>query len=297
LDDVVADAERVESQGFDSFWLANISGFDALTALAVAGARTQRIELGTFVVPTFPRHPIAMAQQALTTQAATGNRLALGIGLSHRVSMQDRLGFDWDHPIRHMREYLSVLNPLLDQQPVTFEGQEFRVNGAQLTVPGASRPSLLVAALGPQMLKLTGKMADGTALWMGGAKYLRDHAVPTISAAAEQAGRSVPRVVAALPFCVTADDAETGRAKELCGRMFERYGMLPSYRAILDREGAETPVDVAVIGTDDEVRQRLAELADAGATEFAAALFSPDRDTARSVDLLQQIRQESPASS
>jgi len=124
--------------------MANIFGLDALTTLALAGARTTRIELGTFVVPTFPRHPFAMAQQALTVQGACGNRLALGIGLSHLVTMQDRLGFDWDHPIRHMREYLSVLNPLLAQEPATFEGQEFRVSGAQLGVPGSAAPPVLV---------------------------------------------------------------------------------------------------------------------------------------------------------
>ncbi|HAX23740.1 MAG TPA: LLM class F420-dependent oxidoreductase [Chloroflexi bacterium] len=265
----VADAER---RGFSSAWLANIRGVDALTALAVAGAQTERIELGTFIVPTFPRHPTAMAQQALTVQAATGNRLALGIGLSHRVSMEQGLGFDWSHPIRHTREYLATLIPLLAQELVSFEGEEYTVRGFQLAIPGATPPPVLVAALGPQMLRLTGAMADGTAIWLGGARYIAETATPTIREAAARAGRPEPRVVAGLPICVT-DNA--GKVRDKMAQAFSRYGELPSYRAILDREGAAGPADVAIVGDEAEVRAGLADLAAAGVTDFAASLFVP----------------------
>ncbi|HUG16007.1 MAG TPA: TIGR03564 family F420-dependent LLM class oxidoreductase [Thermomicrobiales bacterium] len=263
---------EADEAGFASAWLSHIRGADALTVLALAGQQAQRIELGTFVIPTYPRHPSALAQQALTMQAATANRLTLGIGLSHRVSMEAQLGFDWDHPIRHMREYLTCLNPLLAQQRAHFEGEEFILRGYEITIPGAEPPPVLVAALGPQMLKLAGAMAHGTAIWMGGATYIAEHVIPRISAAASDAGRPAPRIVAGLPIAVTERGDEV-RAK--AAQVFERYGQLPSYRAILDREGAGTPADVALIGSDGEVRAGLQALADAGVTDFAASVFTP----------------------
>jgi F420-dependent oxidoreductase-like protein len=287
LGQLVRQIEQAEAIGLASAWLANIAGADALTVLALAGQATERIELGTFVIPTYPRHPAALAQQALTVQSAVGNRLALGIGLSHRVTMEERLGFDWDHPIRHMREYLSALTPLLRQEAVEFTGEEFRINGYQLTLPGATPPHVLVAALGPQMLKLTGRMADGTAIWMGGARYIAEHAAPTINAAAEAAGRPAPRIVAGLPVCVT-DTPDTVR--ETAARAYERYGELPSYRAILDREGADTPADVSLIGSAAAVRAGIQSLADAGVTDFAAAMFTPRGiDPAPTMALLKEL--------
>ena len=284
LVDRIADAE---ARGFRSAWLANIRGLDALTALASAGRQTREIELGTFVVPTYPRHPSALAQQALTVQAAAQGRLTLGIGLSHRVSMETALGFDWSHPIRHMREYLTCLRPLLAGEEVSYAGEEFRLNGYQLTVPGAAPPPILVAALGPQMLQLTGRLADGTAIWMGGPRYIADHVRPAITRAAEEAGRPAPRIVAGLPVCVT-DRAEVVRQR--AASAYERYGQLPSYRAILDREGAAGPADVALIGREDEVTEGLHKLATAGATDLAAAIFAPrGEDPARTQALLENV--------
>src|SRR5215218_4485916 len=163
IDAVVAQFEQAEARGFASAWIPSVRSYDAMMAIALAGRVTSRIEMATFVVPTYPRHPSALAEQALTTQAATGGRFTLGIGLSHRVSMQDRLGFDWDHPVRHLREYLTCLAPLLRQEPTTFAGQEYQLDEAQVTVPDATPPSILVAALGPQLLRVTGRLADGTA--------------------------------------------------------------------------------------------------------------------------------------
>src|SRR5882724_12088296 len=135
IDGVLAAFEDAEARGFDSAWLPNIRGYDALGVLALAGRVTRKIELATFVTPTYPRHPAALAQQALTTQAASGGRLTLGIGLSHRVTMEAGLGFDWNHPVRHLREYLSCLGPLLRGEPTTFAGEEYKLDGYQLTVP------------------------------------------------------------------------------------------------------------------------------------------------------------------
>lgn len=283
--ELVGQIARAEARGFASVWAPNVRGADALTVLALAGSQTRTVELGTFVVPTYPRHPAALAQQALTVQAITGGRLALGIGLSHRVVMEGMLGFDWNHPLRHMREYLHCLSALLSGEPAHFAGAEFHVEGYQLTVPGAAPPPVLVAALGPQMLRLAGRLADGTAIWMGGPRYLADHAVPAITGAAREAGRPAPRIVAGLPVCVTE---RAGEVRQQAATAFERYGQLPSYRAVLDKEGAAGPGDVSLIGREEEVRAGLDALAAAGATDLAAAVFAPPgEDPARTYALLQ----------
>ena len=285
LDGVLGQIERAEALGFNSVWVPSVRSFDALTVLALAARLTKRVELGTFVTPTYPRHPAALAEQALTVQAASGGRLVLGIGLSHRVTMENMLGFDWSHPIRHMREYLTCLNQLLSGQPTSFAGEEFRIEGYQLSVTGATPPQVLVAALGPQLLRLTGRLADGTAIWMGGPRYLAEHAVPTISAAAREAGRPAPRVLAGLPICVT-DNGDEVRAR--AARAFERYGQLPSYRAVLDREGAAGPADVSLIGDEAQVRAGLATLAAAGATDLGASVYAPrGEDAERTYALLK----------
>lgn len=284
---LVREAQRAERAGFHSVWVSNIFGFDALTVLALAGRETEHIELGTFVVPTYPRHPVALAQQALTVQAATGGRLTLGIGLSHRVVIEGRFGLDYSRPLRHMREYLTVLNGLLAQEPVEFTGELYRVS-AQLAIADAPKPPVLVAALGPAMLRLAGRLADGTATWMGGLAYLRDVAVPTIRAATAQAGRPAPRVVAGLPVCVT-DDADA--ARRAAAIIFARYGELPSYRATLERGGARGPADVAIVGTEAEVEAQLRALAEAGVTDFSGSPFAAERggSTARTYELLAAL--------
>ena len=186
--------ERADALGLHAVWMPNISsrGFDAAMALALGGARTARLELGTFVVPTFTRHPVVMAQQALTAQAATGGRFVLGIGLSHRVSMEGQFGFDFSRPIRHMREYLTCLAALFSGQTVDFAGEEFRIRSfALIPPPGVAPPPILVAALGPQMLRLAGQLSAGTAIWVGGPRYVAV-AAKAIGAAAREAGRPAP---------------------------------------------------------------------------------------------------------
>ena len=159
LSDHVRRAQEAEADGFDSFWLAQVFGADVLTVIALAGEKTNRIELGTAVVPTFPRHPVVLAQQALTAQAATGGRLTLGVGVSHKSTIEGWLGLSYDRPASHMKEYLSVLRPLLNEEGVNFTGKEFRVNTA-LQVPDAMTCPVLVSALGPRMLAIAGELAD-----------------------------------------------------------------------------------------------------------------------------------------
>ena len=278
LGQMLAAFERAEGAGFDAAWMPNIFAFDAVTMLALAGRVTSRLELGTFVVPTYPRHPVALAQQALTASAATNGRFTLGIGLSHKVVIENMLGLDYSKPVRHMREYLSVLTPLLSGEQVIHRGEEYRAM-ARVTVPDAPKPPVIVAALGPQMLRLAGKMADGTATWMGGPRYLRETAIPAIRAAAAEAGRPAPRIVSGFPIAVTSrvDDAKAAAAK-----VFANYGALPSYRAVLDVEGAPGPADIAIIGSERDVEAQVRQLAADGVTDLNASVFPVAGDAAAS---------------
>ena len=281
-------AEDAEQQGFDSFWLPQVFGADVLTVIALAGQRTNRIELGVAVVPTFPRHPVVLAQQALTAQTATGGRFTLGIGVSHQSTIEDWLGLSYDKPARHIREYLSVLRPLLNEEGVDFHGREFRVNGA-LQVPDAMPCPVLVAALGPVMLGIAGELADGTITWMAGVKTVETHIVPRIRSAASGAGRAEPRVCVGVPVAVT-DNADA--ARERAARLFHSYGLLPSYRRMLDMEGVQGPADVAVVGNEADVERQLRSFADAGATDILATVFSVDASPTsveRTNSLLQSL--------
>lgn len=270
IDAAVAAARDVEAQGFHGYHVPQIFGFDALTLLAVVGREVPRIELGTGVVPTYPRHPLMLAAQALTTQQASDGRLLLGIGLSHQIVIETMLGLSYEKPARHMREYLAVLMPLLHGQPVSTSGETISVN-AGLAVQGVPAPPVLVAALGPVMLRLAGTVADGTVTWMTGTRTVEGHIAPTISAAASDAGRPPPRIVMALPTAVTDDPDE---ARTAAASTFEIYGYLPSYRAMLDREGAAGPAEVALAGSEDVVRAGIEAAFEAGATEFVAVPFS-----------------------
>lgn len=282
---LVERAIAAERAGFASAWLPQVGTVDALTALALAGRDTTRIELGTAVVPTYPRHPVMLAEQALTVQNATGNRLALGIGLSHKFFIEGSLGLDYSKPISHTRDYLCILNDLLSGEKVDYSGDEYRVK-AQLSVVDARRPPVLVAALGPAMLRLCGRLADGTITWMGGINYLRDVAIPAMSAAAEEAGRSAPRFVSMVPVLLT-NDADA--ARETVNAAFSMYGRVPSYRATLDRGGVAMPADVAVIGDDNELEAQLHAYADLGVTDFAAVVPPSAPTAGATVELLASL--------
>jgi 5,10-methylenetetrahydromethanopterin reductase len=286
IDQAVSGAKAAAEQGFSGYWVSQIFGFDNLTVLAIVGREVPGIELGTGVVPTYPRHPMMLAQQALTVQAATGGRLALGIGLSHQIVIENMFGLSFDKPLRHMREYLSILVPLIQTGSVSFTGETLSTS-ASIDVPGSSPCPVLVAALGPKMLELAGTVADGTVTWMTGANTLGTYTVPTITKAAASAGRPSPRIGAAMPVCVTSD---TDGARARAARVYQMYGMLPSYRAMLDREGAAGPEDLAIIGDEGHVRSEVTRLEDAGVTDFVAAEFgSGDDEQQRTRELLRSL--------
>lgn len=280
----VATATAARDDGFAHYWLPQIFGLESMTVLAVVGREVEGIGLGTAVVPTYPRHPVTMAQEALTVQQASGGRFTLGIGLSHQMVIENMFGLSFARPASHMEEYLSALMPLIRERSVAVQGETISV-AAGLTLPVIDPCPVLVAGLGPRMLRLAGSMADGTITWMTGPGTLESHIIPSITAAAD--GRDV-RVVAALPVAVTDDVAAS---KEEAARIFSIYGVLPSYRAMLDREGAEGPADVAIIGSADEVSERIRHLSAIGCTDFVAVEFSQDaKRQAATRDCLKGLR-------
>ncbi len=283
LDALVTSAKDFEARGFDTMWMANIFGIDAITAAAIIGRETKTIGLGTAVVPTYPRHPTALAQQTLTAQAACGGRFALGIGLSHQVVIESMLGLSYARRAQHMREYMAVLGPLLRGEPAKFEGEEYRVN-LTLDVPGALPVTTMLAALGDHMLRIAGQTADGTILWMTGPETIESHVGPKLRAAASESGRAEPRIVAGLPIVLTEN---VDAAREAIDKTLVIYGQLPSYRAMLDKEGAAGPADVALVGDEKTLDGEIQRLRDIGVTDFSASIV-PTEDGAveRTLDYL-----------
>jgi F420-dependent oxidoreductase-like protein len=266
LEQRILQARRLEARGIELLWLSQLYDFEALALAALLGRETRRAALGTWVVPTWPRHPSVLAQQALTAQAASGNRLLLGIGLSHRVVIEKRLGLDYSRPLRHMREYLEVLLPLLRGEPVAHEGECFRVR-LTVRVADTKAPPVLVGALGPQMLRLSARLADGVAIWLGGAAFLERFALPLLREASAEAGRPFPRLAVGLPIAVCRD---AGAARLEAARWLAQSSALPSYQGVLARGGAAGPEDVAILGDEDHVRAELAHLAALGVSDFNA---------------------------
>lgn len=283
LEEVVAQVQGFADAGLAHAWASQIFGYDALTLLAVVGRQVEGIGLGTGVVPVYPRHPQVLAQQALTVQAATGDRLLLGVGLSHQIVVEGLWGYRFERPARYMKEYLSVLVPLLAGETVDYGGEVVTAHTYAPLEIAAAPPPVLVAALGPAMLRLAGRQASGTVTWMTGVRTVGEHIVPTIATAAGEAGRPAPEVAVSLPVTVTADP-EQARAR--IDQAFALYPTLPSYRAMLDREEAERPSDIALVGGEREVRAGLRRLAEAGATDFVAAIVGDRDERQRTLELL-----------
>ena len=272
LEGLLARTQELEAAGFDSVWMPNVFGLDAMGAFTVIGRETERIELGTAVVPTYARHPVTMAQQALTVQAASRGRFTLGIGLSHKFVIEDMWGMSFERPARHMRDYLEALLPLLQGAETSVENESYRVH-ATYSVPGADPVPVLIAAMGERMLGLAGAVADGTSLWMTGPDTIESYIAPTLREAAERAGREMPRIVAAFPIAVT-DDPDAART--VVGKMLRGYSPIPSYRAMLDREGAAGPEDVAILGDERALDEALDRLEAMGVSDFSGSIMPVD---------------------
>lgn len=276
---VLEKIRAAETAGFQSVWIPNAFGLDALTVCAVAGRETETLELGAAVIPTHSRHPVYTAQQTLSTAAACGGRFVLGLGPSHAVVVEEMLGLSYARPARHVREYVSIVNELLRTGKVTFRGELYRVRASLEGVTDAACP-VLIGGLGPRMRRIAGGLADGTVTWMAGPRTLGEQIVPDVVAAAERAGRQPPRIVAGFPVVLTDDPSA---AREDAARTFAMYGSLPSYRAMLDAEGARSPGDVILAGDESGLEAAIRELASAGVTDLNAAAFGfgPNRKILR----------------
>ncbi|WP_173007880.1 TIGR03564 family F420-dependent LLM class oxidoreductase [Mycolicibacterium sp. P1-18] len=290
VDACVRNLAMLREEGFRRVWMSQMPYEpDLLTVLAVALREVPDIEVATGVVPIQNQHPMQMAQRALTVNLVSNGRLILGLGMTHQAVTEGMWGIPWDKPVRRLNEFLDGLLPLLAGDAADATGQTVTTRGA-LMIAGAPKPDVYIAALGPQLLKIAGRRTSGTCTWMTGPKTLAGHVAPTLRQAAADAGRSehAVRVVAALPVSVT-DDVDGARTQ--AAEQFKMYGVLPSYRAMLDREGYAGPEDAAIIGDEATVRDRLDELSAAGVDEYVAATFdsSPEgrartRATLRALD-------------
>ena len=289
VSEMVDHAVQAERDGFDSYWVAQLGVPDALTVLAVMGQATSTIELGSAVISTWPRHPLMLAAQALTTAELCGGRLVLGIGLAHQPSVESTLKIPFERPARHMAQYLDVLLPALSERRVSAAGDIWSGEVESLGgPPGVPAPSVMLAAMGPRMLAMAGSRTDGGILWLSGPGVIERTIAPALRAAAEDANRPEPRIVASVPFCVTD---QPGQVRGLIAAALAGYNDLPSYRGVMDAEGAGGPQDVSLIGDEAEVRAGVRAFADAGATDFAPVEIVTDDETgARTRALLKELR-------
>ena len=269
VDRLRADARWAEEAGLASVWIPQIpDDFDALTGAAVAGAETTRIEIGTAVVPVQPRHPIALAQQALSVQAVCNGRLALGLGVSHHWVIDEMLGLPYERLMPTMRAYLDVLDPAFGG-PVTVdvENELFRVHNP-LDITDITPTPVLLEALGPLMLRLCGERTDGTILWMADERAIGSHVVPTLVGAAESAGRPAPRVVAGIPMCLCRE-SEIEVAVARANRILAEAEVSPNYQKLLDHGDAQNVGDILAAGSESTIEKRLRAFTDAGATDVS----------------------------
>ncbi len=270
LGSIQADVAAAERDGFSAYWLAQSGSIDALTVYAAHGTGRNTdhgsTELGTAVIPTWTVHPQAVAAQALTTQAAIGGRLVLGLGLSQQPTVRSRWKLAWERPVRQMLDFLDILQPLLVDGAAEHDGHFWSYSGEIQQV--AAPPKVMLAALGEQMLRIAGRRSDGTVLWCVGPKTITDHIAPVINAAAADAGRPAPAIVCSLPVWVT-DDPPAARA--VLDAVLASYAELPSYAAMLEREGVSGVGELAIVGSEVEVTDRIGALAEAGATQLSAA--------------------------
>jgi 5,10-methylenetetrahydromethanopterin reductase len=274
VDTCIRDLTQARDDGFARVWMTQMPyDLDLLTVLAAAMHEVSGVKVASGVIPIQNQHPMLMAQRALTLNQIAGGRFTLGVGVTHRAVTEGMWGISWDRSVRRLSEYLDGLLPLLAGEPVNATGEMLTTRGA-LQIPDVHTPEVFVAALGPQMLRLTGRRTAGTITWMTGPKTLKEHIGPTMRAAAAEAGRpdGAVSVAAALPVAVTEDVAAV---RSLAAGQFAMYGQLPSYRAMLDREGYAGPEEAALIVDEATVRERLDEVRAAGVDEFVAIPFDP----------------------
>ncbi len=277
---LAADAAAAERAGFDSIWVPQIPGdFDAFIAITLMGQATERIELGTAVVPIQTRHPIAMAQEVMSVQAVCEGRFTPGLGVSHDWVIEGQLGLPYERPAHLMRSYLEVLNAgLRGPGSVDVENAEYRVHSPMDVTDWGPNPVLL-AALAPVMLRVAGEHASGTILWLADERAVGEHVVPRITKAAAEAGRPAPRVVAGVPVALCPND-EVDAARAWANRALGHSEYCPNYQRLLDCGDAKSEGDILAAGDESTIASRLQAFKSAGATDLAVRVLAlgPDRE-------------------
>jgi F420-dependent oxidoreductase-like protein len=281
-DQVVAQAQRAEADGFATLWFTGAVPGDPFVPMTLAARATTSIEVGTAVQQTYAAHPLLQAARAIGAAEAIGTsgRFTLGVGPSHRPAIEGRLGLSYDTPGRHTDEYVQILTALLRGEQVAFAGQEFTVNAGPLPLPEGLEVPVLVAALGPRLLRVAGQYTAGTIPWMANAQSIETHIAPLVRKAAAEAGRPAPRIAAGLPVAVHDDVAE---ARAAAAEQFANYGLLPNYQRILAHGGVSGPAEAAIVGDEASVTRQIEGLFEAGATDVWLPPFpvGPDRSASR----------------
>jgi F420-dependent oxidoreductase-like protein len=277
-------AQTAEREGFTSIWVPQIpNDFDALTAVALMGQATDRVELGTAVMPIQTRHPVAMAQQVLSTQAVCEGRFTLGLGPSHHWIVEDMLGLSYQRPAHQVRNYLEVLNAAFaGPGTVDVENDGFRVHN-ELDVTDIVPTPILVAALAPVMLRIAGEQASGTILWMADERAIGEHVVPRITKAAADVGRPAPRIVAGVPVALCRNE-EVDEARAWANRVLGHAEYSPNYQRLLEHGDATDVGDVLAGGNETAVVERLRRFRDTGATDLSVRILPIGADRAARIE-------------
>jgi F420-dependent oxidoreductase-like protein len=290
VDAVTRQAREAAEAGLGSVWFGQPFGYDAAALAGIVGREVSGVEVGTSAIPIFGRHPLLVAGQAQTSQAATHGRFHLGLALGSKAFTETAFGIPYERPIARLREFLTALRTLLETGGADFHG-ELLSTAPTLPVglPGADpRVPLLIGAMGPQALRVSGELADGILPYLAGPRALADHIVPAVTAAAEAAGRPAPRIVALVPGVVT-DDVDEVRAKATENLAF--YEQFPSYARVIELSGGRRAGDLAVIGDEKAVEAEVRRYRDAGATEvvFSGTEIAGEADRRRTWALLGEL--------
>ncbi|MFG2640700.1 LLM class F420-dependent oxidoreductase [Streptomyces sp. NPDC048370] len=283
IDSTVRLAREAHDAGLRSAWFGQTFSYDSPQLAAIVGREVPGLQVGTSAIPIFGRHPLLVSSQAQTAQAATGGRYHLGLALGTRHLTEDGFGIPYERPIALLREFLTALRPLVETGVADFHGELLTA-----TTPLPAAVPILVAAMGPQALRVTGELADGALPFLAGPRALADHIVPALTAAAEAAGRPAPRVVALVPGVVTSD---ADAVREKAAETLALYEKIPSYQRVIGLSGAERAADVAVIGDEETVAAEVRRYRDAGATEvvFTATDLGGEDDRRRTWKLLGEL--------
>lgn len=283
-------AREAHEAGLRSVWFGQTFGYDSPSLAAIVGREVPGLQVGTSAIPVFGRHPLLVASQALTAQAATGGRYHLGLALGTKHFTETGFGIPYERPIARLREFLTALRLLVETGSADFHGELLTATTPlPATVPGAEPPvPILVAAMAPQALRVSGELADGILPLLAGPRALAEHIVPAVTAAAESAGRPAPRIVAFVPGVVTADVEAVRRTATETLAFYEQF---PSYQRVLGLSGATRAADLAVIGDEETVAAEVRRYRDAGATEvvFTATDLGGDEDQRRTWKLLGEL--------